>query len=108
MFGYPAAFVNGHLFAGLPQESFIVRLPDADRERARAQHGARAFEPMPGRRMREYVVVPEPLLGEPGELAAWLSRSIRYTRSLPPKPPKASPRAGVRLRARATRKEHRP
>ena len=35
MFGYPAAFLAGHLFAGLHQESLILRLSESDRERAR-------------------------------------------------------------------------
>jgi TfoX/Sxy family transcriptional regulator of competence genes len=103
MFGYPAAFLNGHLFAGLHQESFVVRLPEADRERARAEHRARAFEPMPGRHMREYVVVPEPVLGEPRTLAAWLAAAIRYVRSLPPKPPKTARRDNTQRKKRSSR-----
>lgn len=102
MFGYPAAFVNGHLFAGLHQESFVVRLPEADRERARAEHGARAFEPMAVRQMREYVVVPASVLGEPRTLAAWLARAMRCAGSLPPKPPKPSRRDGPPRRRRLT------
>lgn len=90
MFGYPAAFLNGNLFAGLHQESFILRLCEADRERARVELGAGGFEPMPGRRMREYVVVPEAALAERRGLAAWISRSVRYARSLPPKTSKTS------------------
>jgi TfoX/Sxy family transcriptional regulator of competence genes len=85
MFGYPAAFANGHLFAGLHQEDFILRLPEPARERAKREHGARPFEPVPGRQMREYVVLPEALLQDRATLAAWLARSMRYVRSLPPK-----------------------
>jgi TfoX/Sxy family transcriptional regulator of competence genes len=53
MFGYPAVFVNGNLFAGLHQENFILRLSEAHRTALCSQHGAQLFEPMPGRRMRE-------------------------------------------------------
>jgi hypothetical protein len=35
------------------------------RERAKREHGARPFEPMPGRQMREYVALPEALLRDP-------------------------------------------
>jgi TfoX/Sxy family transcriptional regulator of competence genes len=91
MFGYPAAFANGHLFAGLHQEDFILRLDAADRERAVAELGVRAFEPM-GRRMREYVVLPASLLGRPRALAAWLARALRYVRALPAKPARTSRR----------------
>jgi len=108
MFGYPAAFLAGHLFAGLHQESFILRLSEPDRERARAEHGVRPFEPMPGRRMREYVVLPESLLGRPRALGAWIIRSIGYVRSLPPKTRQGSPRgATLGTRARTTRRRTR-
>jgi TfoX/Sxy family transcriptional regulator of competence genes len=82
MFGYPAAFVDGKLFAGLHQESFILKLPQADREKLRADHGARAFEPRPGRPMREYVVLPQALLSNRKALGRWLGRSIAYTAGL--------------------------
>jgi len=100
MFGYPAAFANGHLFAGLHQEDFILRLPEPARERAKREHGARPFEPMPGRQMREYVALPEALLGDRVTLGAWLARSLRYVRSLPPKRPRA---ARARRSGRSTR-----
>lgn len=40
LFGYPAAFVNGHLFAGLHQERMILRLGPADRARIVASGAA--------------------------------------------------------------------
>ena len=64
MFGYPAAFVNGNLFAGLHQEDFILRLDEPGREALIRDCGAGIFEPMPGRRMREYVVVPAAILAD--------------------------------------------
>ena len=62
MFGYPAAFANGNLSIGLHQDDFIMRLSETDRERFSAAYGERIFEPMKGRRMREYVRLPEELL----------------------------------------------
>ena len=53
MFGYPAAFVNGHMFAGVFQVSLFVRLAEKDRTELIAKHGATPFAPMPGRVMRE-------------------------------------------------------
>ena len=41
MFGYPAVFVNGSMFAGLVRDRMILRLADRDRER---------FLALPGRR----------------------------------------------------------
>ena len=62
VFGSPAAFANGHMFAGIQNESFFLRLPDAERESFMQTVSADQWEPMPGRPMREYVVVPAPLI----------------------------------------------
>ena len=85
MFGYPAAFVNGQMFASLFQDHFILRLPAAEREAFISAHGARVFEPMPGRPMREYVEVPPALLKSGRELDDWLAKGLAYAQSLPPK-----------------------
>jgi len=85
MFGYLAAFVNGNLFAGLHQESFILRLPRGDREKLLRDHGAKIFEPMAGRPMREYVVLPEALLADRAAVGALLARSLAYAAELPAK-----------------------
>lgn len=89
MFGYPAAFLNGHLFVGLHQENLILKLPAEDRQMLVAQCGARSFEPMPGRAMREYLVAPDSLLDERDKLRAWIERAIEYVGALPPKAAKA-------------------
>ena len=89
MFGYPAAFANGQMFASLFQDHFILRLPTAEREAFIRAHGAHVFEPMPGRPMREYVEVPPALLKTGQELDGWLARGLAYAQSLPPKAAKA-------------------
>ncbi len=61
MFGYPCAFFQGQIFAGLHQESMILRLSEEDRARFLTIEGASQFEPMAGRPMREYVVIPPAL-----------------------------------------------
>jgi TfoX/Sxy family transcriptional regulator of competence genes len=78
MFGYPAAFAAGKLFAGLHQEDFILKLAEEDRERLRAEYDAQPFEPIPGRRMREYVALPRSILSDRPALDAWLKRSLAY------------------------------
>jgi TfoX/Sxy family transcriptional regulator of competence genes len=88
MFGYPAAFVHGNLFAGLHQDRLMLRLPDADRAEFLAMPGALPFEPMPGRPMKGYVVAPVALLDDLDVLRGWLDRSLRFVASLPPKPGK--------------------
>jgi TfoX/Sxy family transcriptional regulator of competence genes len=96
MFGYPAAFLNGHLFAGLHQESFILKLSAADRDRLVAERHAGMFEPVPGRPMREFVVIPQSILSERATLATWIEQSIAYVAG---KPPKGAKRVGARKAA---------
>lgn len=85
MFGYPAAFVNGNLFMGLHQDDFMLRLGESDRAELARRHGGTPFEPMPGRRMREYMVVPRLLLSSTPSRTEWIGRSLAYACSLPPK-----------------------
>jgi TfoX/Sxy family transcriptional regulator of competence genes len=88
MFGGLTLFANGHMFSGVHGRKIIVRLGEADRAAAESQSGAVPFEPMPGRVMREYVVVPERVWNEPEALEDWLRLSLEYVGSLPPKVPK--------------------
>jgi TfoX/Sxy family transcriptional regulator of competence genes len=88
-FGYPSAIFNGHMFAGLHQESFILRLSAGDRADLQQRQGAKTFEPMPGRPMQEYVIVPESILKSEKQLIAWLGKALAYAKSLPPKTPKS-------------------
>lgn len=85
MFGYPSAFINGNMFAGLFQEEMFLRLSDEDRASIRAQYGTSLFEPLPGRPMRGYVLVPRHVLNSPKLLKTWLAKGMEYTMSLPPK-----------------------
>jgi TfoX/Sxy family transcriptional regulator of competence genes len=85
MFGYPAAFVRGHMVAGLFQEHLIVRLSPQDRAELASHPEARPFEPIPGRPMREYLIVPAAIRETPSELERWLARASGFVGSLPPK-----------------------
>jgi TfoX/Sxy family transcriptional regulator of competence genes len=87
MFGYPCTFANEQMFTGLFAADWMVRLPDDARAELAAK-GARSFEPMPGRPMKEYVVFPPAMIGDADRLTPWLERSLAYVMSLPPKPPK--------------------
>ena len=64
MFGMPSIMVNGKAFAGLRGDSMIFKLTDAplagpsgDLSRALALDGAKLFDPMGGRPMKEWVAV---------------------------------------------------
>ena len=81
MFGYPCAFYHGHLFCGLHQESIIVLLPEVRRD-ALVAEGASVFEPMPGRAMKEYVVVPAEIVAGPSRgFGALLSDALAHASS---------------------------
>jgi TfoX/Sxy family transcriptional regulator of competence genes len=84
MFGYPAGFVQGHLFAGVFQDDVFVRLSADDQAQLMKIPGSRPFEPMPGRAMRGYVVVPRAVLASP-RVRDWLEKAFAHAKSLPPK-----------------------
>jgi len=84
MFGNLAAFVNGNMFAGLFGEDLFVRLPEDESAKIRKQ-GGRAFEPMPGRAMTGYVVVPEAWRSKPEATKAWIQIALELTGRMPPK-----------------------
>ena len=93
MFGYPACFVNGNLFMSLFADRMVLRLPDADREALLKLKGAEQFEPMPGRPMKEYVMVPPSLVSSPRKLEPWIAKSLAYGASLRPKAKKPKAKA---------------
>ena len=51
MFGYPAAFVHGNMFAGLHENRLVLCLEEAAAGAAK-RSGAHDFEPTPGRTMK--------------------------------------------------------
>ena len=104
MFGYPAGFVNGNMFMGLHQHNMVLRLPDGPRAELLAMEGAATFEPMAGRPMKEYVVVPATLLAAPGDLEPWVAKALAHGGSLPPKAPKAKAKAKAKAKPKGARR----
>jgi hypothetical protein len=49
------------------------------------QEGARLFEPTPGKRMREYIVLPVEIVGDRQRLRALMSDALVHASSLAPK-----------------------
>ena len=90
MFGYSCVFAKGNMFAGLHEGGMVLRLPDEQRAEFLRLKGAEQFEPMPGRVMLEYVIVPKVLLNAPDQLRVWVEKSLAYVLSLPAKPKKGS------------------
>ncbi len=91
MFGYPAYFVNGNMFTGLHGDKLFLRLSESDVEKiTQLNLGVRAFEPMPGRPMKGYVVLPQPFFCNDKLFGEWLENSYKYALSLPPKKAKGN------------------
>jgi TfoX/Sxy family transcriptional regulator of competence genes len=94
MFGYPCAFVHGHMMAGVFGEGMFARLPTALRAELERDHGAKPFEPMAGKPMKDYLALPDDILADEQRLADLLHAAYGATAILPPKPDKAKrPRA---------------
>ena len=58
MFGMPSLQAEGKAIAGLWGDALVVKLPPADVQAAMKLQGVGLFDPMGGRPMKEWVVVP--------------------------------------------------
>jgi outer membrane biosynthesis protein TonB len=85
MFGYPAAFLNGHLLAGLHQEDLVLKLAEADRAQMLALEQGVRWTPMPGRPMREFLALSAAVIADRARLDDWVARAVAYVGGLPPK-----------------------
>jgi TfoX/Sxy family transcriptional regulator of competence genes len=83
LFGAPCWFVGGNMFAGIFADDLFLRLGEVDLAEVK-RLGAKPFEPVKGRVMKEYATLPQSLLGEK-PLATWLEKSYSYASSLPVK-----------------------
>src|SRR2546422_8405781 len=85
MFGNISAFVNGNMFAGLFGNDLFVRGSEESRKELLEKKGASLLEPMKGKPMKEYVVIPKAWRNQPEMVRLWVSRSLDWTSRLPPK-----------------------
>jgi TfoX/Sxy family transcriptional regulator of competence genes len=86
MFGYPAYFFNGNMFVGVHGDKLFLRLSDEDiADIMKKRKDVGAFEPMPGRAMKGYVVLPKTVYSDDKLFAEWLDKAINYVSTLPPK-----------------------
>ena len=86
IFGYPAYFLNGNMFVGVHGDKLFLRLSDVDMaEIMKGFKDVFAFEPMPGRAMKGYVVLPKSVYSDDELFRKWLDKSIRFVSSLPQK-----------------------
>ena len=92
MFGSPCAFAGGAMFMGAHEASLFLRLSEADRAHIMAANGAQLFDPMGGRPMREYVVLPDAIVADGAALADWIGRGFAYALTVPARNKRAAKR----------------
>ena len=82
----PYTAINGNMFTLLHQsQSLAIRLPEDVREEFLKRYKTSPFSAY-GAVMKEYVAVPDVLLGKTKELQKYLESSYSYAKSLKPKP----------------------
>jgi len=89
MFSCPSYSIGGNLFAGVFGESVFLRLSDTDRA-AIISEGGRPFEPLEGRTLRMYALLPPSVVADGETLSSWLGRSMDFVKGLPKRPRKRS------------------
>src|SRR5659263_288340 len=83
MFGCPVYFANDNMFAGVFENDIFIRLSEQDRNKINSENDeVMPFEPMKGRVMKEYVVLPDSLYNVPEKFHELLSSSYDHVSSL--------------------------
>jgi TfoX/Sxy family transcriptional regulator of competence genes len=85
MFGNISAFINGNMFTGLFGNDLFVRLSEESRRELLETKGASLLEPMKGKPMKEYVVIPKAWRNQHETVRIWVTRSLDWASKLPPK-----------------------
>src|SRR5919201_3604797 len=75
MFGNLSAFINGNMFCGVFGDDLFIRVSDEDQAKIRKQ-GGKPFEPMAGRAMSGYVIVPTGWQKKPEAARAWVGMAL--------------------------------
>ena len=85
MFGYPASFVKGNFFTGLHNDNVVIRLPDEVKAKMGELEGAPRFDPMGGRPMKQWWVLPKSVTGDAKKLKAFVKKAFELVQPLPGK-----------------------
>jgi len=85
MFGNISAFVNGNRFFGVFGNDLFVRLSAEDQLELLKNKGSSMLEPMKGKQMKDYIVLPRTWRARPEILRSWISKSFEWSSKLPPK-----------------------
>ncbi len=91
MFGGLCIMIGGNMVVGVNEDNLMVRVgPDAYQE-ALAQPYAREMD-FTGKPLKGYVYVDAAGIAEDAELEAWVTRAVRFVKTLPKKTPKPKKR----------------
>lgn len=86
MFGYPAYFINDNMFAGLFQNQLYVRLSAVQQEKLNTEFDfINHLEPITGRPMKAYFIMPDQVLNDYEKLTTILSEAAENAATLKPK-----------------------
>ena len=86
MFGYPVFFIRGNMFTGVFANDVFIRLPQNETELIKEfSDKIICLEPVKGRVMKEYIVIPEEFLNDAKFIKKWFKISNLYVQSLPEK-----------------------
>jgi TfoX/Sxy family transcriptional regulator of competence genes len=84
MFGGVCHLLNGNMFCGVYKDSLILRLGEANAEKAMARPFVRPFD-ITGRPMKGWVMVESQGFGTDKALKEWLDQARKFAGALPPK-----------------------
>lgn len=86
MFGCPVYFANDNMVAGVFENDIFIRLSEKERKELILENDeVMPFEPLKGRVMKEYVVLPDSLYNDPEKFHGLLRSSYDHVSSLPAK-----------------------
>jgi hypothetical protein len=80
LFGCPVYKLGAERYATLFGGTFVLRLSEADLAAAK-KLGAKPFEPLPGRKSAERVVLPKSISSDDKKLKTWVAKAVRFARS---------------------------
>jgi TfoX/Sxy family transcriptional regulator of competence genes len=69
------------MFMGLHEEKMVFRFSSEDCAEFMARYGARPFEVMKGRAMKDWAVVPESMLSDAKTLQVWIEKALAHAQA---------------------------
>ena len=83
-FSGAAVYANGRICMSFTPVGFAIKLPEKSRNALMEQEGAKPLRYFPkGPIKKEYVILPEAVMNDPGALRRWIRAGVEYVASLP-------------------------